>query len=71
MMSNFVSHSQSTTIVEKNPVTGVVKQEITSGNTTKITIKKESRLNVQQLSRPEKVRKEEEVIEENELDFNN
>lgn len=58
-----MSYSQTTTTVQENAVMSVVTTKITIGNVTVEKVEKESRLNVQQLVRPEKVRKEE-VIEE-------
>ena len=63
MIGSSMSYSQSTTTVQENAVMSVVTTKITIGNVTVEKVEKESRLNVQQLVRPEKVRKEE-VIEE-------
>jgi hypothetical protein len=63
MIGSSMSYSQTTTTVQENAVMSVVTRKITIGNVTVEKVEKESRLNVQQLVRPEKVRKEE-VIEE-------
>ena len=63
MIGSSMSYSQTTTTVQENAVMSVVTTKITIGNVTVEKVEKESRLNVQQLVRPEKVRKEE-VIEE-------
>ena len=63
MIGSSMSYSQTTTTVQENAVMSVVTTKITIGNVTVEKVEKESRLNGQQLVRPEKVRKEE-VIEE-------
>jgi hypothetical protein len=63
LLGPITSHSQQETTVIQLVNKGVVTQKSTTGNTTVVTKQKESKLTVQQLSRPEKVKKEA-VVEE-------
>lgn len=53
-----VSYSQERNSVNQIVTNGSVTQKTTTGNTTVVTKQKESKLTIQQLSRPEKVKKE-------------
>lgn len=69
MMGSFVSFSQTTTTtVEKNPITGETTEKTTVGNTTVVTTKKKSKLNVQPIERPKKLRKTEVIEKKKEED---
>ena len=51
-------YSQQETNVNQSVTNETITQKTTTGNTTVVTKQKESKLTIQQLSRPEKVKKE-------------